>query len=104
MNVVNIGEQFLLGENKPVGDVFDSPGTLISLILKNVYVVAGIILFFFIIAGGLIIITGAGNSDKQKQGSKTITSALIGFLILFSSFWIIRIIESLTGIQIINPL
>ena len=98
----NIGEAFLLKEGKSVDSIFSTPAVLITLIVKNIFVVAGIILFFFVIAGGLSIILNAGSPDKQKQGSKTLTSAIVGFLILFSSFWIIRIIEALTNVQILG--
>jgi hypothetical protein len=100
---LNIGQEFWLRENQPVPSTFNQPAVLLSLIIKNIYVVAGVILFFFILAGGLGIILNAGNPEKQKQGSKTITSAIAGFAILFASFWIIRIIELITGVKILNP-
>jgi type IV secretion system pilin len=99
----NLGEAFLLKEGgTAVKDSFDSPATLISLIVNNLYVIAGIILFFFVIAGGLGILLNPSNADKAKQGAKTITTAIIGFAILFSSYWIIRIIEAITGINILG--
>lgn len=100
--MVDIGSSFLLKENQTVSDAFSNPGILIALIVKNIYVIAGIILFFFIISSGLTVILNAGNPDKRKQGSKTIGSALAGFFILFSSYWIIRIIEALTNIKILD--
>ncbi len=100
---LDIGKEFWLSPNKSVADTYDSPGILISLIIKNLYVIAGIVLFFFIIAGGLGIILNAGNSEKQSEGSKTISSAVAGFFILFASYWIIKIIDVLTGLQILNP-
>ena len=99
---LDISKEFWLSPHKSVADTYDSPGVLISLIVKNLYVIAGIVLFFFI-AGGLGIILNAGNPDKQAQGGKTIGSAIAGFFILFASYWIIKIIEVLTGIQILNP-
>ncbi|MBU1085306.1 MAG: hypothetical protein ABIJ43_00475 [Candidatus Beckwithbacteria bacterium] len=98
----NIGDAFFLRDGVTVQDTFSSPAVLLTLIVKNIYVIAGIILFFFIIAGGLGIILNAGNPDKQKQGSKTLGSAVAGFVILFASYWIIRIIEALTKVQILG--
>jgi len=101
---IDLRNEFLLKEGgTPVFQVFDQPAVLISLILKNIYVIAGIILFFFIIIGGLGMILSSGDTEKQKQGSKTITSAIAGFFILFASYWIIRIIEVLTGLHIFEP-
>jgi len=101
----NLSKAFTLDEagTRPVTNTFSSPGVLISLIIKNIYVIAGVILFFFIIIGGLSMIINAGNPEKTGQGGKTIGGALGGFAILFASYWIIRIVEALTGIQIFEP-
>lgn len=99
----NIGKQFLIKEGgDSVQSLYDSPGKLITLIVNNIYVIAGVILFFFIIIGGMTIILNAGNAEKTKQGGKTIGAAIGGFAILFASYWIIRLIEALTGIQILG--
>ena len=75
--------------------------TFASSVLKNVYIIAGIVLLFFIVIGGMGMILNAGNAEKQKQGSKTVTSAVVGFLIMFASYWLIKIIEIITGTKII---
>jgi len=105
MFAVNIGEELKLQNNISIKDAneFQSVGALISAWLPNVYVIAGIILFFLALFGGFGVITGAGNQDKLKQGQKVLTSALVGFGILFGSYWIIQIIQVLTGVPILNP-
>lgn len=101
---VDISKAFKLQEGGPsVKDVFTSPSVLINLLVKNIFVIASLILFFFILFGGMTMILNAGNAEKQKQGSKTLGSALTGFIILFSAYWIIRLIEGITGIQILEP-
>lgn len=74
----------------------------LAIIIKNVYIIAGIILFLFVIIGGLGMILNAGNVDKQKQGSKTLGSAVMGYFIMFAAYWIIRIIEALTGTTLVK--
>ena len=104
---VNIGEQWCLGSGLCIGQApqFESPGTLISTLLPNVYVAAGILLFLLLIFGGFSIIMGAGQNDPKKvgQGQKAATAAVIGFLVIFASYWIIQVIEKLTGLEILNP-
>jgi len=80
-------------------------GDLVSNILPNVYILAGVILFFLMIAGGLVFIFSAGQNDPEGagRGKKAITAALIGFLIIFASYWIIEIVEVITGINILEP-
>lgn len=100
----NIGEAL---EIKP-GVGIKSLGTLgdiISNVLPNIYVLAGVILFFLMIGGGLVFIVSAGqqNPEGANKGKQAITAALIGFLIIFASYWIIEIIEVVTGVNILAP-
>lgn len=107
--VIDIGNEFNLGSqviNDPASAYNTTMGggvfVILSVILKNLYVIAAIILFFFIFAGGLGMVINAGNAEKQKQSSQTLSSAVIGFLILFSSYWLIKLIELVLGIQILK--
>lgn len=77
-------------------------GSFLKPILGNIFIVAGVILFIFIVIGGIGIIKGAssGSDEDIKKGGKTISSAIFGFLIIFASYWIIRLIETITGIKI----
>lgn len=47
---------------------------------------AGVILLFILILGGIGMIQGAGKSDPQQveKGKKAATSALIGFIVVFT--------------------
>lgn len=80
-------------------------GEIISNILPNIYILAGVILFFLLIGGGLMFIFSAGqeNPEGAAKGKKAITAALVGFLIIFASYWIIQIVEVITGIDILKP-
>lgn len=99
----DIGEEFQLKpDDKGIANTpgYGSLGEFISTMLPNIFVIASIILFVLLIAGGFVMITSAGNADKQKNGSKALTAAITGFVIIFASFWIIKLIEFLTGISI----
>ncbi len=103
---INIGEDFWVKQNTGIKDApgFGSIGEIISNLLNNIYILAGIILFILLIVGGFMFMMGAGqeNPEQAKKGKQAITAALIGFVIIFCSFWIIRIIEIVTGINIFN--
>lgn len=95
-----------------IGTVFQSPfgrsqgiADFVSIVLFNAIAFAGIILFILMLFGGIMMISGAGSGNKDDigKGQKALTSALIGFLIIFTSYWIIIIIESIFGMQILNP-
>jgi type IV secretion system pilin len=98
---VDIGEAFKTGENSNVGvgqaDQFNDVGSLLSIILPNVFMIANLILLFFIILGGFTMATNPGNPDKQKEGGSTITSAVIGFVVIFAAYWIMDLLGIITG-------
>lgn len=97
--------QVNIQDNFPPATKFTTPGALISVILKNVYTLAGILLLVLLIFGGFSVIMGAGQGDPKKagQGKKAATAAVIGFLIIFTSYWIIKLVEFITGVNIFNP-
>ena len=78
---------------------------LVSVILSNALVVSGLIILFMFIFAGISIILGAGSGDTQAaaRGKQTATAAVIGFLIIFGAYWIIQIVEKITGLKILNP-
>lgn len=103
---VEIGKEFITGEDRPgiqSSPQFNSIGVLLSKLLPNVFVIAGIIIFFFILLGGFTMITSAGNPDKQKEGSQMITGAVMGFAVIFGAYWIVQLLELILGVNILNP-
>ena len=100
---VDIGKNFLFQGDAKAIDTFKNINAYVSAILPNVYTVAGLVLFGLVLFGGFHYITGAGNQEKLEKGKAILTSALLGFAILFGSFWIIQIIQVLTGVPISKP-
>jgi len=101
---MNIGDTLfnsIKGTFNPSGNSLTGVGGIITLFLNIAFVLSGLILLFFFIMGGIGMIGSAGQSDPQKaeQAKKTITSAVIGFVIVFTSYWIVKLISSLLGIQ-----
>jgi len=102
----NIGDQFWLKTNEGIKNTYSEItdfSKLFSSLLFNIYVLAGVILLFLLIGGGLTIIISAGqnNPENASKGQKAITAAIIGFLVIFASYWIIKIVETITGLKII---
>lgn len=100
----NFGKYVDLGNNKNLATSYTSAGPLIGAILKNSMVIAGIIFLFLLVFGGIMFISSAGSSDSKKaaQAQSAITSAVIGFAVIFSAYFIIQIIQVITGVQILN--
>ena len=85
-------------------NTFESFGSLVSVFLANAYILAGLIAFFFLVFGGMSFILGAGGGDpkKMESGKKTLTAAILGLVVIVFSYWIVQIIEFLTGVKLLN--
>jgi hypothetical protein len=78
------------------GSPFKDIGSLISTLLPNVIVLAGVILFGIILYGSfkLIIEAGKNQSPQAIQKAKDyLTFGVIGFLIVFSAYFILQIVS-----------
>ena len=94
----------------PIGETFNSPfgrtggktlGDLVTLVVNLSLIISGVFFLFLFVMGGFKIISSAGSGDAKStaSGKQAVTSALIGFTIIFVSYWIIRIIEVITGVN-----
>lgn len=91
--------------NKTIGlktDLSGNLGSIIGALLPIILTIAGIILFIMLIAGGFTLLSGAASQESQEKGQKMITSSLIGFFIIFASYWIAQILQIIFKISIIN--
>jgi len=101
---VAIGTDFLGASEGKLGDP-RYVGFYTNAIITGAISVAGIILLFVLISGGIGMISGAGKNDPKavETGKKAATSALIGFVVVFMAYWIVKLIESITGLSLISP-
>lgn len=100
---VEIGETFLGGSGQNLKNT-EGVGVFVSNFFAGAISVAGIILLFLLVGGGIAIIAGAGKNDPQtvQKGKLAATSALIGFVVVFSAYWIVKLVESITGLDLIG--
>ncbi len=77
-----------------------TPGDILSAALPYLYVIAGMILFVMLIWGGFEMMAGAAEPKSQEAGKQRITAAVIGFVLLFVSYWIAQILQIIFGITI----
>jgi phage shock protein PspC (stress-responsive transcriptional regulator) len=86
------------GEGNTVAEIYGTPAVLVNVIVRNLFVLGGVVLFFMIIYAGFKFTMSP--QSKGKEDSKNIAQgAGIGFMIMFSAYWIIQIVEILTGIE-----
>lgn len=75
---------------------------IIGRLLLYVFVIVGLLLFFYLIYGVFTMLSAFGNPQSISAGTTIITRALIGFVIVFSAYWIVQIIELVLGLRILN--
>jgi len=88
--------------NPEVGAQLSTPGGIVSRLLQFLFPLSGLVLFVMIIWGGFEILTKSSQGTKAiEAGRNRITAAIIGFLLLFATYWIAQIIEVIFGIVIV---
>lgn len=97
-HAIDIGTNF--------GGIEGTFADIVSLVLNIIFVVAGVTVLFLFLFGGFKTISAAGNSDPRSaaQGKEAISAAVVGFLIVFSSYWIVRLLEVMLGVDFITNL
>ncbi len=82
---------------------FETPAELISTLLPNILILAGVIFFGLIIGGGFSMISVAGKeASAQGKAQAAITYGIIGFLLVISAYFILQVVGVVTGINFIN--
>jgi len=88
----------LLGPITPGPGFAASPEGLIEFILRLVLAIGALLVFGFLIAGGIQWITSGGDKGKTESARNTITAAVIGLLILASSWAILNLVLGFLGL------
>jgi len=77
-------------------------GCLLANVFSIALTVLGIIGFIMIIFAAFNMMVMGGNSQATEKSKNTITFAVIGIILALSSFIIINLISSFTGIEVIK--
>lgn len=94
----NIGELVSPAKN------FPDFGKLVTVIVNNAFVLAGLLALVFIIIGGFAIISNAGGDPKQiENGKQTLTMAIVGLLVVIFATWIIQLLRIVLGFDPLRP-
>ena len=87
------------------GKGFSSLGDFVSFVVPKFMLLAGIIFFFMIVFAGIGMISSAGKGDAHsaEQAKAFLTYGIIGLLLIFCSFWILQVINFVTGGSLSGP-
>ena len=81
---------------------FESFGELFGILLPNIFIAAGLLMFFYLLYGGFRYLTAGGDEKAVTAAKSVLTNAVIGLIIIFCSWWIVRIIEVIFGMAILS--
>ncbi len=70
--------------------------------INLILIAGGAMLLFLLLWGGIEYMTAGGDKEATQKATKRITSALVGFVILVSSFAIIYLIGKIFGINLLE--
>ena len=70
--------------------------------IRLVLVVASLVAFFFLVLGGIKWVTSGGDKEQTQKAQGQITAALVGLVIVFSAWAILRLVEAFFGISILK--
>ncbi len=102
LNPLYIGGADNIAEKKESEYVSDlsTPGGIVSRVIKFLFPLAGLVLFVMLVWGGFEIMMGS-ISKKVDAGKQRVTAAIVGFFILFATYWIWQIIQVVFGVKIL---
>lgn len=86
--------------NSPYADILSTPRGILSRVMIFAFPLAGLILFVMLVWGGFEMVQGATTKKSLDAGKQRITAALVGFFLLFMSYWIVRMVEFVFGVKI----
>ncbi len=92
----------LIFKGSPVTAELSTPEGVINRLFDFLFPLAGFILFGMLIAGGAEMMFGAAGKKSIDSGKQRATAAVVGFLLLLASYWIIQIVELVFGIDILG--
>ena len=78
-------------------------GSLVSLItnvINAIVVFSGVVLFVMLLAGGFSYLFSGGDQKKLEKAKGTITGAFTGLLVLVGSYLILKLIQTVTGVNV----
>ena len=96
---IPLGDCLKLSDDTKVSATYTTPAFLVNLLVRNLFVVGGIVLFFMLLLAGFkFVVGGKKGLDDAKQ---IMTAALVGFLLMFSAYWIVQIVKLITRTNIV---
>lgn len=77
-------------------------GDIVTLLVKYLFPIAGLLLILYLLYGGYQFMLSRGDPKAIEKAKGIITTAIIGFIIVFVAFWIVQIVGIILGLETIT--
>jgi hypothetical protein len=77
---------------------------LLNVVIPLLMTVAGVIFLFMLVSGAFMYLTSGDSAEKVKKAQSTFITAIIGLIIVVSSFMIIKVLGYFFNIQNLLPI
>src|SRR5258708_37585134 len=98
----NPDKSTILKIEPPQGIGFYSVSSLLSFGVTILLVISIVLTLFFLVLGGIDMITSGGDKQKVVNARHKLTYAVLGLLVVFLSFFIVNLIGSVFGVDLLN--
>ena len=89
----------LIGEATPNFNNTTTPAEIISSIVLIAFPILGVVMLVYLLYGGYIWMLSSGDPKKVAHAQEIITTAIIGFVIVFASYWIVQFVGVVFDIE-----
>ena len=83
----------------PTGFKFTNTASVLTELMKYIFVLSGIILLVVILSSGFTLLMSAGDVKAMEKGKKGLTNGILGFVIIFVAYWGVQLAGIVFGIQ-----
>lgn len=94
----DLGESYTLKDGTPVKDVFSKPSDIVNLIVPNLFTIAGVAIMVLLIMAGYQYI--AKGQKGIQEANKILGAAGAGLIIMIAAYWIVQLVQVITGADI----
>lgn len=91
-----LGGEYRFGSGTTIASFFNNG------IINIIFFVAGAVLIFYVVTSGISMMTSRGDPKALETAKSRLTSAILGFVIVFTAYWIAQIIGALLGVPGFN--
>ena len=68
-------------------------------IAQYVFSFVGALALLFFIYGGFVLILSQGNTDKVKKGKDVMVAAIIGLIVVFGAYTLVKFLGDVVGVE-----